>query len=289
MVRIATIGDNVTDCYVDRGEMYPGGNCVNVAVRAARAGARTAYVGQVGQDERGRLLLDALVAEGVDTSGVRVVPGMTSRTVVRHLDGDRYFGATDKGVRVFTPSATDLDLVGGFDLAHVSYCSELDDVVPDIAGRVPVSYDFDARLHGTGTEALLGHVTVASFSGAELEDAEALDVVRWAHDRGPRWVIVTRGRLAALVSDGSRVERAVPQEIAAVDTLGAGDAFIARALVGVVAGESLEVLARQAVRAGAEACLEPGGFGHGRSLVDEDGGLERLVAQQVAAPSVTTG
>lgn len=279
MVRIAAIGDNVTDCYVDLDAMYPGGNCVNVAVRAARAGARTAYVGQVGQDERGQLLLDALTAEGVSTIGVRVVPGMTSRTVVRHVDGDRYFGSTDKGVRVFVPRAEDLDLVAGYDLVHVSYCSELDDVVPALSPRVAVSYDFDNRFHAPRTEELLSHVIVAAFSGAELDDSEAVDVVRWAHDRGASWVILTRGRSPALVSDGSQVVRAVPQELTAVDTLGAGDAFIARALVGVVAKEPLQVLALHAVQAGAEACLEPGGFGHGRPLVDEDGGLQRLAVR----------
>lgn len=270
MVRIAAIGDNVTDCYVDQGVMFPGGNCVNVAVRAARAGARTAYIGQVGQDERGQLLLDALAAESVDTSGVRVVPGRTSRTVVRHVAGDRYFGSTDKGVRVFAPQAADLDLVATYDLAHVSYCSELDEVVPTLSRRVAVSYDFDERLHTPETEELLRHVTVAAFSGASLDDAEAMDAVGWAHDRGASWVVLTRGRSPALVSDGRQMVRAAPREVTAVDTLGAGDAFIARALVGVVAGEPLGALATHAAHSGAEACLEQGGFGYGRALVDED-------------------
>jgi fructoselysine 6-kinase len=39
---LAAVGDNVVDCYVDRGLMFPGGNSVNVAVHAARAGTRTA-------------------------------------------------------------------------------------------------------------------------------------------------------------------------------------------------------------------------------------------------------
>ncbi|WP_130011243.1 PfkB family carbohydrate kinase [Serinicoccus sediminis] len=277
MVRIAAIGDNVTDCYVDQGVMFPGGNCVNVAVRAARAGAHAAYIGQVGQDERGQLLLDALSAESVDTSGVRVVPGRTSRTVVRHVAGDRYFGSTDKGVRVFAPRAADLDLVATYDLAHVSYCSELDEVVPELSRRVPVSYDFDERLHTPGTEELLRHVTVAAFSGAALDDVEAMDVVRWAHDRGVTWVVLTRGRSPALVSNGHQVVRAVPREVTAVDTLGAGDAFIARALVGVAGDEPLETLASRAAQSGAEACLEQGGFGYGRPLTDDDAGLRRLV------------
>ncbi|UNX54934.1 PfkB family carbohydrate kinase [Georgenia sp. TF02-10] len=278
MVRIAAIGDNVTDCYVDRGTMYPGGNCVNVAVWAARAGAETAYVGQVGDDERGALLCDALAAEGVDTTRVRVVPGVTSRTVVRHIDGDRYFGATDKGVRVFTPTVEDVNFVAGFDLAHVSYCSELDHVVADISRHVAVSYDFDDRIRTRGAEKLLRHVTVAAFSGSHLDDDDAADVVSWAHSCGARWVILTRGGLPAHVSNGTRVEQATPRPITAVDTLGAGDAFIGRVLVGIVSKTPLHLLAGNAVKAGAQACLEPGGFGHGKDLTDDDGGLQRLLA-----------
>jgi len=69
--RICAVGDNVVDRYVDRRLMYPGGNAVNVAVHARRCGARTAYVGAVGDDAAGRLLWDVLVREGVDTDRLR--------------------------------------------------------------------------------------------------------------------------------------------------------------------------------------------------------------------------
>ena len=40
MVKIAAMGDNVVDCYPARNQMYPGGNCLNVAVQARRFGAQ---------------------------------------------------------------------------------------------------------------------------------------------------------------------------------------------------------------------------------------------------------
>ena len=57
--RIATVGDNVVDCYPDLGVMYPGGNTVNVAVHARRLGARAAYLGALGTDTAGRVLTAA--------------------------------------------------------------------------------------------------------------------------------------------------------------------------------------------------------------------------------------
>ena len=42
MVRIVAVGDNVVDCYMAQGRMFPGGNCLNVSVFARLFGAATA-------------------------------------------------------------------------------------------------------------------------------------------------------------------------------------------------------------------------------------------------------
>ena len=38
IMKIIAVGDNVTDCYLDQGVYYPGGNAVNVAVHCKRNG-----------------------------------------------------------------------------------------------------------------------------------------------------------------------------------------------------------------------------------------------------------
>jgi sugar/nucleoside kinase (ribokinase family) len=52
---------------------FPSGAPAIVADAAARAGARVSLIAGVGDDPFGRLLLNRLCADGVDTSGVRVV------------------------------------------------------------------------------------------------------------------------------------------------------------------------------------------------------------------------
>ena len=54
MVKIATMGDNVVDCYVLRGEMFPGGNCLNVSIFLRRSGVDSAYIGRIGKDPAAR-------------------------------------------------------------------------------------------------------------------------------------------------------------------------------------------------------------------------------------------
>ena len=59
------IGDNVVDLYCDEGVYYPGGNALNVAVMARRAGLEgAAYMGILGNDAPGRHVEAAMRAEG---------------------------------------------------------------------------------------------------------------------------------------------------------------------------------------------------------------------------------
>ena len=52
----------------------PGGAPANVAVAAARLGARAAFIGKVGDDPFGHFMADVLAREGVETRGMRFDP-----------------------------------------------------------------------------------------------------------------------------------------------------------------------------------------------------------------------
>ncbi|MBB5916510.1 ribokinase [Nocardia transvalensis] len=93
---VTVIGDAVLDtiCSID-GDLptpdspatgtfleRPGGKGLNRAVGAARLGLRVRLIAAVGDDDRGRRILDHLRAEGVDTDLVRVVPNTTTPVAV---------------------------------------------------------------------------------------------------------------------------------------------------------------------------------------------------------------
>lgn len=60
---------------------YLGGSSGNTAVSAARAGARSAMIGTVGNDPQGGYLLDTLTKEGVDITCMRRLPGRRTAMV----------------------------------------------------------------------------------------------------------------------------------------------------------------------------------------------------------------
>lgn len=262
MVRLLGAGDNVVDRYVDHGVDLPGGNAVNVAVHAGRAGADAAYLGRLGDDARGALVLQALQEEGVDTSFVEVVPGPNAHATVGHRDGDRVFLDADRGVAEFEPGAAHLAAMTRFDAVHTAYTGTLLPHVREVAATSRVSYDFADRHDPDGDTVrdAAPHLYLATFSGSHLPLAEVEEHVQALRALGAVNVLFTRGSDGAVLGtpDGLHHVEATPTEV--VDTLGAGDAFIAVTLVGLLRDEDPVAVLTRASAVAAEVCTHLGGF-----------------------------
>jgi len=268
-MRLLGAGDNVVDRYRDLGRMFPGGNALNVAVAAARAGARAAYLGAVGTDRAGDVVLTGLRAEGVDTSRARVTEGPNAYADVTLVEGDRVFVGSDIGVSRFRLDADDLAYAATFDLVHTGDCSMLEEQIADLGAATRLSFDFSIHRGPAYIEPILPHLEIACFSATDLDEAAALGLLADAVARGPRLALATRGTAPALLHDGRRTwrQRVVPTTV--VDTLGAGDSFIGRFLVGVIAGEDPADALKAAALAAAATCGHYGAFGHGSPLAPE--------------------
>lgn len=273
-MRLAGVGDNVLDIYVDDGVASPGGNALNVAVLAARKGAQSAYIGALGNDEAGRRVLAALQAEGVDVSHVRVCDGANAFAVVRRIGGDRAFGRGERGVSPFAPTDDDLEYLAGFDVVHSSYASGLERWLPRIAATTRLSFDFGHFTDHEYIASVMPGCWFASFSGAD-RSAEEIDWIRReAHDAGVTYLLITRGGGAAELSAGGViVEEPVPKLIEVVDTLGAGDSFTANLAVALAEANQpdetqLRAIMRESHRLSAEICSHFGAFGHVAGIPD---------------------
>jgi fructoselysine 6-kinase len=259
---VIAIGDNVCDWYLTIGQVFPGGNAVNVAVAVARAGGSCAYVGVVGDDSRGRLMIDSLAAERVDTRRLSVAPGPTACCQVTHAEGERLFRPLQR-VAAFRPTEDDLAFAGTASIIHSAHRSGLEDVLPELARRGRVSFDFSDHVDDGYADDLLPFVHVAEFSAAALDDRDCAELAHWAAARGPAYVLVTRGSKGAMLFDGVVSVSVSAASSVVIDSLGAGDSFIGRALHGLIHGEPAPVLLAASARAAARTCSTWGAFGHG--------------------------
>lgn len=265
-LRILAFGDNVVDCYRDRRRMFPGGNCVNHAVFARRFGAETAYAGAVADDAAGRAIRDALVAEGVETSLLRFLPGQTAYCVIATEGGERVFVGANLGVSIIAPSPADLAWMRTADAVHTGRSSHVDSWLGHFASLTRVSYDFATIRDEGRISAIAPHCYLAGFSGGDLDRDEAMALADLTLRHGAAWVVITRGGEGALLAGRDGIHEVAAAAVRPVDTLGAGDTFIARTLVGLLRGESPTAMLHDAAEAAARTCLSPGAFGHGVTM-----------------------
>ncbi|MER9227161.1 PfkB family carbohydrate kinase [Mesorhizobium sp. M0664] len=266
MVKIAAIGDNVVDCYLARDEMYPGGNCLNVSVYVSRFGGRSAYVGAIGKDRAGDLICSALASERVDITRLRRLEGPTAYCLIGHRNADRIFLDFDLGVSVFTPTQEDLDFLSGFQAVHIGQSSGLDPWVAAVSSKSLLSYDFSTRRDPGHRREIGPYCYLACVSGDGLDDKELAAIAAELLACGSKWVLVTRGRAGAVLHGDTVSYRTPARLVKPVDTLGAGDTFIARTLFGLLKKEAPQDILGHAADAAAATCRYYGAIGHATAI-----------------------
>lgn len=264
--KILAFGDNVVDCYRDQQRMFPGGNCVNHAVFARRFGARTAYAGAVSDDAAGHAIRDAFIAEGVETSLLRFVPGQTAYCVITNEGGERVFTGANLGVSIIAPSREDLAWMEDADAVHTGRSSHVDAWLEHFASLTRVSYDFATINEEHRIAKIAPYCYLAGFSGGHMKRSDAIELAQMTLRHGASWVVITRGENGAILAGSEGVIEAPAVPVQPIDTLGAGDTFIARTLVGLLRDEAPVTFLREAAEAAAATCLAQGAFGHGAPM-----------------------
>lgn len=236
-----------------------GGSAFNVAIGLARLGQPVAMVTGVATDALGQKLATTLAAEGVDTTRLALKSAQTTLALVT-LGGDggaRYAfyadGAADRQVRPEDlPQLDDAQgvLFGCFSLLTKPTGDSFLDYAKQAKGGPLVTLDPNIRATvepdmgrwRSRVEAFAAHADLVKVS---LEDLELLypgvspaSLARRWLTGGARLVVVTRGKQGASAwTDEINVE-ASPPRANVVDTVGAGDSFLA-ALVTALAEAGL--------------------------------------------------
>jgi len=256
-LRAATIGDNCIDRYVGGdadGVAVVAGNAVNVAIHLVRLGFEVDYYGAVGRDADGDTVLATLVALGVGVVHVRRLASPTSVTeVTLSAAGDRWFSAFSPGAsEVYEVPDDDLVSLGDYSFVHVTSLPRLpEQLVAIMAHAGSVSCDFS---DDEPPEPCAGLALAVVSVDEGVSDLAATAAARRLVAGGAALGLVLRGAAGSLAAEGERLERAAAAPIAAVDTCGAGDTYIAYLLAERRAGTDLRQAMRRAAAAAARTC-----------------------------------
>ncbi len=244
---------------------HPGGTGLNQAVACARAGARTGFVGAVGDDEAAEVLLAALQDAGVDVGAVARRRGSASGAahVTVRPDGENAIVVVPGANAGWSGLGADARAaVGGATVLLAQLEVDLGAVVEAAGlarehGRTVVLNAAPAPGAAADLTALLDLVdllVVNEHEAATLACEPDCTAAGRALAGRARDVVVTLGARGALLVGRDGATRSFPAPKAdAVDTTGAGDAFVGALVAATALGVPLPDALRRACAAGALA------------------------------------
>ena len=237
-----------------------GGAPANVAAGVARLGVTSGFIGMVGDDGFGHHIADTLAAAGVALSGLRFTSAAPTALAAVSLsaDGDRefVFYGNPAAHTLLAPEDVDEAVIRRAEILHFGSISLIGGPVRaatlhaiDVAHRngVRVSYDPNLRLSlwpdveaaRAGMRLGLSHADIVKIGEEEIAFlvGDACDTIEGARSLWhPRLQLmaVTRGPNGSFWLDPDREGEQPGFEVVSVDTTGAGDAFMAGLLVGLI-------------------------------------------------------
>jgi fructoselysine 6-kinase len=238
-MKVAAVGFVCIDVYDRQNRLYPTGNGVDFIINLKKLSpVQASVVSAVGNDAYGQLMLTKLQGLEIDTSHLQVRDGKTAVIKMELKGNDRIHGERIRGVMdSFAPTEDDLEFIKGHDLIHTDLTGRVLNRLPLMkADGAEVLFDFSIKHNNPDNAQILPYVDYAlfSFDQRDKRDAELADFMKWAQSFGPKIVIATLGVNGSLAYDGKRFYEAgiVPAET--VNTVGAGDSFIAGFMHGII-------------------------------------------------------
>jgi ribokinase len=262
-----------------------GGKGANQAVCAAALLPGVALVACVGDDDRGARALASLANAGVDDSRVSAQRAPTGSSTVIVDDAGENTIVVAPGANSLLTAEEVTDAVTSLAASDTVVVVSLEIPVETVEAAARAAKSVGARFilnPAPGRrlpESLLARCDVLVPDAVEMTQLTGGGSPEAIFAAGAGALIVTRGAAGAEIMRPSGPGRLVPAlSVKAVDTTGAGDAFVAALAVGLHDGLELEAAVRMAVAAGAIACTAAGA----RGAVPTRTRITELLAQTAA-------
>ena len=258
MKKAAGIGDNCIDDYTHIGRRYPTGNVVDTGVNMQKLGIPVSIISTTGSDENGKWMIEALTKEGLDLSHFKVAEGKTAITYMTLDENDRVHGEYEEGVLeniVFDEE--DIRFAAEHDLVFTAFWGKAEHVMGKIHDLGAITaFDYatsnDPRLPDM-LEITRGAIDYGFFSykgiGSKSDPEPRAFLKRMVKEYGMKVAVATFGEEGSLAYDGKVFyEGGIVQQPNVVNTVGAGDSFIAGFLAGVLKGRDISGCLRDGAR-----------------------------------------
>jgi len=265
------------EAVVDKAEVSPGGSAANTIYGLARLGVNTGAMGVVGDDAEGKTSIQDFQKVGVDTSQIKIKAGGKTGSVFCLTDrrGKRSLYVMPGANNLLTMDDLDLTYINRSKMLHISSFADdrqfkiLLELMDRLTPSVKVTFA-PGVLHSTkrlkALTPILGRTYVLFINRDELRHLTGEDVINGAEiclKQGCHIVAVTLGKgmrlelgkgtsrgeviASSYIRDADNeytIKAAGQKIISAAATTGAGDAFAAGFLYGLLKEKGLEECGR---------------------------------------------
>ena len=272
-----------------------GGKGANQAVAAGRSGARTSFVGCVGDDLFHDLVVDGLTAAGVDLAHLRTVPGPTG---IAHIRVD----ASAQNDIVMVPLANAALSTEQIDEALAALAPTTSVLLTQLETPSALTAHITARGREHGMTVILDPAPAAELaaeiwrsidivtpneteasliSGIPVTDAASAERAgHWFLEQGVGAAVITLAGQGSCVVTAEGATVVPPFPVEAVDTTAAGDAYAGYLGAALASGAALTDAVRLATAAGALTVTKQGASPSLPHRAD----VEAFLAARTAAP-----
>lgn len=266
-------------------ELSVGGAESNVAIGVQRLGGRATWTGRIGDDELGQRVLREIRAEGVDARGIvdpEAPTGLMMKARRSQAHTQLWYYRTGSAGSKIQPADIDVGLIERAGILHltgitpglsdsaraaVEYACQ---AAREAGTRVSLDLNFRRALwkptdFGTTVRELLPFVDIAFGSSHECayivgdEPDSPAAQARALAQLGPSQCVIKLGEHGAVALADGQIHRREAYPVPVVDTVGAGDAFVAGWLAEYLRDPAdVTAMLRTAVACGAYACTVRG-------------------------------
>lgn len=234
--RIALEGEHVP---VESVTESPGGSSANTIAGLAGMGMKTGFIGAVGRDPEGGLMLDDFRRRGVDTSGIRTLEGRTG-IIIGFVDskGERTLYPYPGANSLLSEKDVDIGYVRKAGFIHLTSFVGNDQfqlqkkLVKGLTGtKISVAPgDLYTKKGLSALRPIIKRSTVLFLNDSEIRSLTGESYRKGSRtlmDEGAKIVAVTLGKRGCFVLDESGGLEIPARKVNAIDSTGAGDAFAA--------------------------------------------------------------
>ena len=231
-----------------------GGSAANTIVGLARLGCKVGFIGKVADDHEGNLQIDCFKAEGVNTDGIIHSPKGKSGVCLGFVDkkGARALYINPGVNDIIEPRELQYEYVSQTEILHLSsFVGEKSfraqkKVLSGLPEGVKISFDpgsLYAQKGFSAIEPIIQNSFVMMPNAVELKlitgESDIPEGAAMLIGAGVKIVAVKLGDKGCYVTNGEEKKTIAPFKVPVVDTTGAGDAFNAGFLYGLIQNKTL--------------------------------------------------